>query len=233
MDNKHNKKNTRLIAAVAGIAVLLIILVWNNLDALFSFIWFVRDREAVIALLDKIGFIGPLVLVGMVGLQILIPSLPSQPPIIASAYVYGFVSGFLMSWLGIVVFTQAVFSFARYACRPVVEWFVPDRLLQKWTRKADEKGAMFFFLAFVLPPIPSDLMVYVAGLSAIDQRRFLLANVFGRLPLVVLFSLVGANGFRFTPVLIVSFSVFIAIMLVAWWHFIVRKRPSTLEVSSC
>jgi uncharacterized membrane protein YdjX (TVP38/TMEM64 family) len=186
MDNQNNRKITKLIAAIVATVAFIAILAWCHRDALWAFVGLLRDREAMIALLDQIGFIGPLVLVGLVGLQILIPSLPAEPPIIASAYVYGFVSGFLMSWLGIVVFTQAVFFFARHACRPVVAWFVPEKLLQKWTRVASEKGAMFFFLAFVLPPIPSDLMVYVAGLSAIDQRRFFVANFFGRLPMVVL-----------------------------------------------
>lgn len=229
---KTTHNSARVIAIIAPILILLITLCWFSQDALLVFIGTIRDREAMIALVEKIGFMGPFVLIGLVGLQILIPSLPAEPPILASAYVYGFASGFLMSWLGIVAFTQAVFIFARHTCRPVVAWFVPEKLFEKWTRIASERGAMFFFLAFVLPPIPSDLMVYVAGLSAIDKWRFFIANFFGRLPMVVLFSFVGANGFSLSPVWIISLSVFSVIILVAWWHFIVRKRPSAVKVAA-
>ena len=40
-----------------------------------------------------------------------------------------------------------------------MERFVPAKLLDKWTRMAGEKGALFFLLAFVVPPIPSDIVI--------------------------------------------------------------------------
>jgi len=185
-----------------------------------AFIDFVRGRQAVVDYLDQLGFIGPLVLMGLVGLQVLIPSLPAEPPMIAGAYAYGF----LMSWLVSVAASQAVFYLARYAGRPVVEHIVPAKVLDKWTRTAGEQGAAFFLLAFVIPPLPSDILIYVAGLSAIEGRRFFVANFFGRMPMILLLTLVGANGFRITPAMIVRLTVISILMLVAWLYF-VRQRP--------
>jgi uncharacterized membrane protein YdjX (TVP38/TMEM64 family) len=151
---------------------------------------------------------------------------------IAGAYAYGFTAGFLMSWLVSVVVSQAVFYLARYAGRPVVERFVPAELLDKWTRTAGEKGTVFFLLAFVIPPVPSDILIYVAGLSAIDGRRFFVANFFGRMPMIVLLTLVGANGFRITPAILVGLTVIGVLMLLAWWVFILRERPDAVEGNS-
>jgi 1-acyl-sn-glycerol-3-phosphate acyltransferase len=148
--------------------------------------------------------------------------------LLAGAYAYGFVRGFLMNWLVTVAVTQAVFFLARHAGRPVVERFVSAKLLDKWTRTAGEKGTIFFLLAFVIPPIPSDIMVYVAGLTAIDGRRFFVANFFGRFPMIALFSLVGASGFSITSGLIVGLTVFGVLMLIAWWYFVVRGRPDAV-----
>jgi uncharacterized membrane protein YdjX (TVP38/TMEM64 family) len=143
---------------------------------------------------------------------------------IAGAYAYGFFGGFMISWLVSVAASQAVFYLARYAGRPVVERFVPAKVLNKWTRTAGEKGTIFFLLAFVIPPIPSDIMTYVAGLSSISGRRFLVANLIGRMPMVALFTLVGANGFSITPTIIIGLTVIGALMLVAWWYFIMREQ---------
>lgn len=210
-----------VFAVAAGLAVL----VWLNHDALWALINAIRDREAVVAFLNQLGFAGPLVLTALLGLQVLIPSLPAEPLMIAGAYAYGFPGGLLMNWLVAVVASQAVFYLARYAGRPLVEHFVPAQLLDKWTVVANEKGAAFFLLAFVIPPIPSDIMTYVAGLSGIDGRRFLVASVVGQTPTVVLLTLVGANGLRITPAMIVALTIFGVLSLIAWWYFMVRERP--------
>jgi uncharacterized membrane protein YdjX (TVP38/TMEM64 family) len=223
-------KSVKSVVRSIAIAVALGLLLWFNRDAVRAFVDFARDRQAVVAYIDQLGLVGPLVLMGLIGLQVLIPSLPAEPPMIAAAYIYGFSTGFLMSWLVSVATTQAVFHLARRAGRPVAERFVPAKLLDKWTRTAGEKGALFFLLAFVVPPIPSDIMIYVAGLSAIEGRRFFVANLVGRVPMIILLSLVGANGLKVTPDMIVGLTGVGLLMLAAWWYFIVRERPEAREV---
>jgi uncharacterized membrane protein YdjX (TVP38/TMEM64 family) len=189
-----------------------------------AFLGVVRDREAVIAHLDRLGVNGPLVLMGLIGLQVLIPSLPAEPPMMAAAYAYGFLAGFLMSWVVSVAASQAVFGLARIAGRPLVERLVPARLLDKWTRTAGERGTLFFLLAFVIPPVPSDILIYVAGLSEIEGWRFFVANLLGRMPMIILLALVGAYGFSITPVMIVGLTAVGILMLVAWLYYIREGR---------
>lgn len=224
MNKTFSNKSVRWMVMAAAIAVTLGMLLWFNRDAVWMFISFIRDREAVVAFLDQIGFIGPLVLMGLIGLQVLIPSLPAEPPMIAGAYAYGFTAGFLMNWLASVAVSQAVFYLARYAGRPLVERLVPAKHLDRWTRTASEKGTMFFLLAFVIPPVPSDILIYVAGLSTIEGRRFFVANLFGRMPMIVLLTLVGAYGFSITPAMIVGLTVLGVPLLVAWLYY-VRECP--------
>jgi uncharacterized membrane protein YdjX (TVP38/TMEM64 family) len=231
MNFKHKNKPMKWIA-IAGFALLLIVLVWPNHEALWRFIYFICDHNAIGDFIEKIGIIGPLALMGLIGLQVLIPYLPSEPPIIAGGYAYGFIGGFLMSWLVMVAATQVVFYLARYGGRPLVERFVPDKLLDKWTRIASERGTMFFLLAFIIPPVPSDIMIYVAGLSAINGRRFFVANFFGRMPIVAIVTFVGSNGFSNMPAMILGLTSFGVFMLIAWCYFILRERPEAVIRSS-
>jgi uncharacterized membrane protein YdjX (TVP38/TMEM64 family) len=176
-------KNTKLMLTTTAIVLPLVILFYFNQDAVAAFLDFVRDRDAISAFIHEIGFIGPLVLMGLTGLQVLIPWLPSEPPIIAAGFAYGFVSGFLMSWLVSVAATQAVYYLARFAARPVVERLMSVEALDKWTGIAGKKGTIFFLIVFMNPLLPTDIMVFVAGLGAIEGRRFFVANLLGRMPL--------------------------------------------------
>jgi len=231
LGNKNPYKSARIKVIVILIVLSMAILLWFNREAAWALIHFVRDRQAVSAYIVRLGILGPLVLMALIGLQVLIPSLPAEPPMIAGAYVYGFTPGLLMNWLVSVAASQAVFYLARYAGRPVVERIVPAGVLEKWTLRAAQKGTLFFLLAFIIPPVPSDILIYVAGLSAIEGRRFLVANFFGRLPMILLLTLVGANGFRITPAMIIGLTIIGVLMLVAWWHFILRSPPDEPAVS--
>ncbi len=222
MNEETPGKSVKWVVTATAIVLPLAILLWLNQEAVGEVIDLVRHREAVTAYLDTLGAIGPLVLMGLIGLQVLIPSLPAEPPMIASAYAYGFTAGFLMSWAISVAVSQAVFYLARYAGRPLVERLVPAHLLDKWTGTAGEKGTIFFLLAFVIPPVPSDILIYVAGLSEIEGRRFFVANFFGRMPMIVLLTLAGAYGLSITPAMIVGLAA-VGILLLVPWLYYVRK----------
>jgi uncharacterized membrane protein YdjX (TVP38/TMEM64 family) len=230
MNERSVGQLARWAVTAAVIVVPLGILLWLNQDAVLAFIDVVRDREAVVAWLDSLGAIGPLLLMGLIGLQVLIPSLPAEPPMVAAAYAYGFPAGFLMSWVASVAASQAVFGLSRYTGRPLVERLVPAQLLSKWTRTAGERGTLFFLLAFVIPPIPNDILIYVAGLSEIEGWRFLVANFFGRMPMIVLLALVGAHGLSITPAMIVGLTA-VGILMLPAWLYTVRQSPKA-EVSS-
>ena len=215
-------KSFKWVGIAMAIAVLLAILLWLDQDVVWAFIGLIRDREAVIAHIETLGAIGPLALMGLIGLQVLIPSLPAEPPMIASAYAYGFTAGFLMNWLVSVAVSQVVFHLARYAGRPLVERMAPARLLDRWARAASEQGTIFFLLAFMIPPVPSDILIYVAGLSEIEGRRFFVANLLGRMPMIVLLSLVGAHGFSIRPAMIAGLTGLGLFILAAWLYYVRR-----------
>jgi uncharacterized membrane protein YdjX (TVP38/TMEM64 family) len=81
----------------------------------------------------------------------------------------------------------------------------------------------------VIPPVPSDILIYVAGLSAIEGRRFFVANLFGRLPMIVLLTLFGAFGLVITPAMIAALTGIGLLMLVAWLYAM-REHPDEVRL---
>jgi uncharacterized membrane protein YdjX (TVP38/TMEM64 family) len=71
-------------------------------------------------------------------------------------------------------------------------------------------------------------MNFVAGLSGIDSRRFLVANFFGRLPSAVMLTLIGAYGLEFSNsmwgAIILAF-----VLLFVGGHLVVGRIKRSVE----
>lgn len=225
MKSHKAKKRKRSTLIKIGLSILLLALAWFNRDSIISFVRFASDRQAVIDYMESLGAVGPLVLMGLIAAPVLIPSIPPEPPMIAGAYIYGFHWALLINWLGSVAASLLVFYLTRSAGKPFARWLKSIETLGKWIAKAEEKGAIFYMLAFINPLVPSDIMTYVAGLTTIPGMRFFWATLIGRLPMVLLLTLVGANGFVITPAMIGGLIIFGLIMLVVWWHLFIRDKP--------
>ncbi len=185
-----------LIAVV--VFILLGLLAWQFQKQVLAAFSILQDQEAVSAYIQSFGILGPLVLGIGHYLQVIIAFIPGHVFVLAGGYLYGFLPGLALNMLFVVTASQFSFFLAKKAGRPLVGKFVDTPTLDKWQAIADKRGITFFTIAFILPVFPSDAMNFVAGLSGMDGRKFLIANFFGRLPSVVLMSFIGAYGLEFS-----------------------------------
>ncbi len=197
------------------------------------FIWFrqpiremlliVSNRQAVAAYLDQFGILAPLLLTIILVFQVIVAAIPGHALMIGGAYVFGFLPAFWINLLATVLGSQVAFCLARQVGRPLVEKLTPTSSLNKWYAISAEKGMLFFLFAFMLPIFPADVMNYVAGLSALSARRFFIANLFGRLPGVIVVTAIGAFGFQFSPVAWVGLAVG-SLSMFAVWQLVFARR---------
>jgi uncharacterized membrane protein YdjX (TVP38/TMEM64 family) len=76
----------------------------------------------------------------------------------------------------------------------------------------------------MLPIFPADVMNFVAGMSSISGRKFLVANFVGRLPGVILLTALGANGLALSLPIVGLFTATGLVMFGGWWFFIAREN---------
>ena len=171
--------------------------VWRR--SLWQFWQLLQDQTAVSATLRQYGWRGPLVLAVAQFFQVLIAFIPGHVFVIAGGYVYGFWLGICLNILLTVGFSQLAFAMARRWGRPFVYRLARPEQIERWQGLGRERGLVFFTLAFIFPIFPTDIMNFVAGLTAISARDFFAANIIGRFPGLVLLTLVGSHGLELSP----------------------------------
>ena len=221
----HRLVNNRiLVLKILAAVTLLSLALWYR-QPLYHAASLIQDQDAVVGYLNQFGPLAPLLLSVALVLQVFVAAIPGHVLMLGGGYVYGFWAIFGISVLTTVGASQIAFLLAKWAGQPVVERLAPRQVLDKWNGAATTNSMVFFMFAFMLPIFPADVMNYVAGLSPISGRRFFVANLFGRLPGLVLLSVLGANGLALTPQLIMVVTAVGLLMFVGWYYlFVYSKR---------
>lgn len=149
-------------------------LLWEPLATLLA------DPTLLQAWITELGPWGPLALIVLGVVQVLVAPLPGYPVILVSGVLYGGWWGAIYANLGILLAGFVAAGLARRFGRPLVTRFVPPAHLQRMERLLESDSLWLWFLLLLLPT--GDLPYFVAGLSRIPLRRFMVALALARLP---------------------------------------------------
>jgi uncharacterized membrane protein YdjX (TVP38/TMEM64 family) len=192
MDRIRRKSPLAYIAfpLFIGIIVALILVFREQLWSLF------KDREAIRGWIEGRGFWGPLAFVFLQIVQVVIFVIPGEIVQIAGGYAFGFWLGSLYTLVGIALGSLVNFYAGRLLGRPFVEsLFDRDKIEKVEMVTGSGKGAAGFFLLFVIPGIPKDVLCYVAGVSKFKLLAFLGVSMAGRLPGILGSSYMGSAAY--------------------------------------
>lgn len=202
-----------LIAAVAVLLVVPFLLWGDELTRVFA------DREHVAAEIRAVGAWGPAVIVGLAVAQTVIAPIPGQVVNFVAGYIYGPWLGLLYSWLGLVLGAAVAMGIARYGGRPVVERLVSARLLERIDSAAAGKGLGFFFLFFLIPGLPDDLLCFIVGFTRLPLRILLPMAAVARTPGLIGAVWLGAEAESVPPVIWVALSLLGLVAVLLFWRY--------------
>jgi uncharacterized membrane protein YdjX (TVP38/TMEM64 family) len=177
----------------AGLVLAALPAAWLAREPLALLLEMLKDREALVAAAQRLGWWGPLALCLTIAAQVTLAVLPGHVLMLAGGYLYGFVPGMVITLAATVTASQLNFCLARRFGWPLVYRMAPRDLVDRWKGGVEDKGMGFFLLTLVLPIFPSDLMCYLAGFSKLTPRQYAVVNVLGHLPCAVGMSLVGSG----------------------------------------
>jgi len=144
---------------------------------------FLKDRDALRSWILGFGAWGPAAFIGLQILQVVVFVIPGEVIQIAGGYVFGFWLGSAYAVIGILLGSVVNFYAGRFLGRPFVESLFDREKIEGIERVTGSgKGAAGFFLFFLIPGIPKDVLCYVAGMSTLKLAAFLGVSMGGRLP---------------------------------------------------
>ena len=155
-------------------------------------VWgFLCDPVALQNAIKGLGPWGPLALVALNVAQVVIAPLPGQFFAMLSGALFGPWAGGIWAFLGSTGGTAAVFWLARRFGRPFVARLVAKKHKERLDDLVKRRGRMFFFIAFLIPGGPHDLICYAIGLTALPLWQMLVLISIARLPGTFVGSYVG------------------------------------------
>lgn len=197
------RKRIKIISAIIKLLLLLVILI-----AVPIYIYFYHHElidqfsslEQVEAFFKEYKTQSIFIYVLMQAMQIIICIIPGQWLQFAAGYMYGFWLGFLFSIIGALIGTVVTYYLAKLLGHDAMHLIFGEEKIQKMLITLNSKKAIVLvFLVYLIPGVPKDLCSYVAGLSEMKLKPFIIVSLIGRSPAMMgsllIGKLVGLGGY--------------------------------------
>ena len=186
--------------------------IFSTLDTLQSF-------------LLQFGIWTPLVFFLLQLLQIIIAPIPGGTVGLVGGALFGTIGGFLISATGTLAGSVIVFLLSKRFGRPFVIRFVSSELLEKYDQIKESKLNTVLFLIFLFPLFPDDMLCFIAGLSPMPVKTFILIVMLARTPSVFINTMIGAGIMDDSPTqFIIAVTIYAVLIAVLYFN---RKRLDT------
>lgn len=188
----------------------------------------VSEPEVFRTWVDKRGFMGKFLFVGMIVLQMMISVIPGEPLEIAAGYAFGAVEGTLICTVGNFLGAAAVFALVRtFGIRLLELFYSREKILSLNFLQNTKRVDLIVFLIYFLPGTPKDLISYFVGLTKMKWSTWLFIATVGRLPSVITSTLGGdALGTREYRFAILVFSITLAVSVIGWFFYHLYTKHS-------
>lgn len=140
----------------------------------------VQSSEKLKEYLERAGVWMPLLYIALQYLQVVILPIPGIVSTVAGVALFGAFWTMIYSLIGIILGSVTAFFIGRKLGHKAVAWMVGEEDLDKWQKKLKGKDNLFLTVMFLLPLFPDDVLCFIAGLSSMTTRYFLIMIVVSR-----------------------------------------------------
>lgn len=174
------------------------------------------------------GVWAPLLMMGIMALQVIVAIIPGEPFEIGAGFVFGWFQGTLWCLLGCAGASALVYLAVRKWGVKLVEAFFPrERILRFSFLQNEKKLDLLVFIIFLIPGTPKDLITYLVGLTPMKLPAFLLISTLARIPSVVSSCMTGnfAQNQRYLAAGITyAVTLLISIICILWYRRISQQE---------
>lgn len=152
--------------------------------------WLSVDK--IIELAQQYKAFGPFIGILLPFIESFLPFLPLFVFVFANSAAYGLWIGFILSWVGTIVGSYAVFLIIRkYGQSRILNFITRHKRVKKLILWVESNGFGPLFLFICFPFTPSALVNLVAGLSNMRKTYYLAILMAGKFVMIFMISFVG------------------------------------------
>jgi uncharacterized membrane protein YdjX (TVP38/TMEM64 family) len=188
----------------------IIILIIVVLLLLFSYSYYSKgiiysisssDNESIIQFVDSFGAFSYIMFILLVILEVVLAPIPALALYVAGGAIFGTILGSILTLIGNLIGAFIAFWIARRFGRNFVEKRVDDKMRKKFDKFSEKYGGLSLFLLRINPFTTSDLFSYLAGLTNMKVKTFLLGTGLGLAPMILVQAYFGETFVKSHPVL--------------------------------
>ncbi len=188
------RRKKRIINILSAIALLVAaaFFVYGIRTGLF------RSHEKMTAFLAPFGLATPLIYIFFIALQSIFMVVPGGLGNLVGVLLFGPLGGILCNYIGTVLGSSANFLLARQFGLDIIRLFSTEKgfhKYEKWLNGDERKFHKWFAIMIFSPLAPDDLLCYMAGLTSMTYRKFLIIILLGKPLAVTAYSLLLHFGF--------------------------------------
>lgn len=136
--------------------------------------------------LSAFGIWGALVLFAIQTLQVISGIIPALPIQICAGITYGALGGLLLCMAGILAGSALVFAAVKKYGQPLIDRVFPAQKQHKLHfLYSHNRLNHIVFILYLIPAMPKDVLTYIAALTPLTLRRYLILTMIARIPTIL------------------------------------------------
>ena len=171
---------------LSGLLLWLFFLLVLGIAEWTDFITVLQSEALYRDFLMKTGAYMPYIFIVLQVVQVLFLPIPGVFSYLAGIQLFGAFLAAVYSLVGIVLGSLIAFWIGRRWGNKAVSWIVGEETLSTWQSRVKGKDNLLLTAMFVLPFFPDDILCFVAGLSTMSTKYFIVMMVCARAAAVFL-----------------------------------------------
>ncbi|NJD65512.1 MAG: TVP38/TMEM64 family protein [Chloroflexi bacterium] len=182
------------------------------------------DAEPFQDWVEDRGLLAPLVFILVMALSVLFAPIPNAPIYIAAGIVWGPVLGTAYCMAGLTLGSALAFWIARRVGRKHLPRLIGHKLANRLDTLVEDMGGRVVFWSRMIPAVNFDWVSFVAGMTAVPFRVFIVFSFLGMLFPTGLTVVAGDGLGRDPRITLVAGGIWVGVILVSAAYFWVRRK---------
>ena len=193
VDTKESIRRRRIISILSILLLLALFAVIAVFVGYPLLKQFKESPENFREYIRSFGLAGPLMMIGIILMQVVIAIIPGEPFEVAAGFIFGWFEGALLCLLGSALSGALIFlAVKKWGMKLVEAFFPPEKINQFAFLRNEKKLNLLVFILFLIPGTPKDLINYLAGMTPMKLSTFVALTTLARIPSVISSTITGS-----------------------------------------